>query len=59
MTETINTTPLERGTKKGAPIGMIAVSIILAVVLVFLVFMYFDQKNKMIEMDLWLWHLIL
>jgi hypothetical protein len=51
MTETINTTPLERGTKKGAPIGMIAVSIILAVVLVFLVFMYFDQKNKMIEME--------
>jgi cell division protein FtsB len=38
-------------TKKGAPIGMIALSIILTAALVFLVVMYFDQKNKMIEME--------
>jgi len=30
---------------------MIALSIILAVVLIFLVIMYFDQKNKMVEME--------
>jgi len=30
---------------------MIALSIILAVVLIFLVVMYFDQKNKMVEME--------
>ena len=30
---------------------MIATSIILAVALIFLVFMYFDQKNKMVEME--------
>ena len=30
---------------------MIAISIILAGALIFLVFMYFSQKNKMIEME--------
>jgi hypothetical protein len=38
-------------TRKSAPIGMIALSIILTLVLVFLVVMYFDQKNKMVEME--------
>ena len=37
--------------KKGVPVGMIALSIILTAALVFLVVMYFDQKNKMIEME--------
>jgi hypothetical protein len=37
--------------KRSAPIGMIALSIILTAALVFLVVMYFDQKNKMIEME--------
>jgi hypothetical protein len=37
--------------KKGVPIGMIALSIILAVALIFLVVMYFDQKNKMVVME--------
>jgi hypothetical protein len=37
--------------KKGAPVGMIALSIILTAALVFLVVMYFDQKSKMIEME--------
>jgi hypothetical protein len=37
--------------KKSVPIGMIAISIILAGALIFLVFMYFSQKNTMIEME--------
>jgi FlaG/FlaF family flagellin (archaellin) len=37
--------------KKGAPIGMIALSVILAGALIFLVVRYFDQKNKMREME--------
>ncbi|MGD0340810.1 MAG: hypothetical protein ABSA76_03765 [Bacteroidales bacterium] len=37
--------------KKGAPIGMIAISIILAGALIFLIVRYFDQKNKMQEME--------
>ena len=37
--------------KKGAPIGMIAISIILAGALIFLIARYFDQKNKMQEME--------
>jgi len=51
MTETgINTNKLQPE-KKSAPIGMIAVSIILAAVLIFLVVKYIDQKNRMIEME--------
>jgi hypothetical protein len=38
-------------TKRSAPVGMIALSIILTAALVFLVVQYFDQKNKMIEME--------
>jgi len=41
----------EQGNKRTTPIGMIALSIILAVALIFLVVMYFDQKNKMVEME--------
>ncbi len=37
--------------KKSAPIGMIALSVILAAALIFLVVMYFSQKNKMVEME--------
>lgn len=37
--------------KKGAPIGMIAITIILAAALIFLVVRYFDQKTKMQEME--------
>lgn len=37
--------------KGKAPIGMIATSIILGVLLVFLIFMYFDQRSKRIEME--------
>lgn len=51
MTEVTNTPPAPQDTKKSAPIAMIATSIILAAALIFLVIMYFDQKNKMIEME--------
>ena len=51
MTETNTITPSEPGTKKSFPVGMIAISIILAGALIFLVFLYFNQKNNMIEME--------
>jgi len=41
----------DQSINRNKPIGMIALSIILAVVLIFLVVMYFDQKNKMVEME--------
>lgn len=51
MAETGINSPGGQPTRKGAPIGMIALSIILAAALIFLVVMYFDQKNKMGEME--------
>jgi archaellum component FlaF (FlaF/FlaG flagellin family) len=51
MADTTNTNPSEQVTKRGAPFGMIATSIILAGALIFLVFMYYNQKNKMEEME--------
>lgn len=55
MTNNNNINPAEQGTKKSPPIGLIAISIILTGALVFLIFMYFDQKtkmgNKMVEME--------
>ena len=51
MTETTNNSNLNKAPDKKVPIGMIATSIILGVVLIFLVFMYFDQKSKMVEME--------
>jgi hypothetical protein len=45
-----------QGPGKSTPIGMIALSIILAVVLIFLVVMYFDQRHKMVEMETELTH---
>ena len=56
MTDTIGNEPNLRDHKKSAPIGMIALSIILAAVLIFIVVMYFDQKNKMVEMETALTH---
>ena len=43
--------PSPQGTKKSTPVGMIVTSIVLGVALVFLIFMYFEKKNKMIEME--------
>lgn len=51
MADTNNITPSNPETKKNVPIKMIATTIILAAVLIFLVFMYFDQKHKMVEME--------
>jgi Tfp pilus assembly protein PilN len=51
MTATENIQANTPSPKKGAPIGMIALSIILAGALIFLIARYFDQKNKMQEME--------
>lgn len=51
MTETGINSSIVQENKKRAPFGMIALSIILAGALIFLVVRYFDQKNKMIEME--------
>jgi len=51
MTDLNNITPSEEESKKNLPIKMIATSIILAAVLIFIVIMYFDQKHKMVEME--------
>jgi FlaG/FlaF family flagellin (archaellin) len=51
MTETNQTSSNNAGPKKGAPVAMIAITIILSAVLIFLVIMYFDQKSKMTEME--------
>lgn len=51
MSDTNNIIPTGHGEKKNSPVTMIAISIILAIVLIFLVVMYFDQKSKMVEME--------
>ena len=51
MTDTNTFTPVEQPKKKSAPIAMIFTTVILAAALIFLVVMYFDQKNKMIDME--------
>jgi len=56
MTDSTNITPSEQATKKSVPVGMIAISIILALALVFLIFMYFNKKTQMVEMETVLTH---
>jgi len=51
MTESNNTTPINQESKKNLPIGMIAITIILASALAFLVYSYFKQKDQMVEME--------
>jgi hypothetical protein len=51
MDNSINNTPEKPEIKKQIPVGMIVVSILLAIALVCLVFIYFDQKTKMVEME--------
>ena len=51
MTDTSTINPVEQPKKKSAPIAMIFTTVILAAALIFLVVMYFDQKNKMVEME--------
>jgi predicted nuclease with TOPRIM domain len=45
-----NYTGNESGKSK-TPVGMIAMSIILGLLLIFLIFMYFDQRHKRVEME--------
>ena len=47
---TINTINKEPG-KKGAPLFLIFITVVLALALAFLVYNYFGQKNRMIEME--------
>ena len=56
MTDTNNEAQKLQENKKSVPIGLIAVTIILAGVLIFLVIMYFDQRKKMIETETVLTH---
>ncbi|MGC1390492.1 MAG: hypothetical protein WA816_05600 [Bacteroidales bacterium] len=51
MTELNSSIPPVQGPKKSVPVGMIVTSIVLGIALVFLIYMYFDKKNKMIEME--------
>jgi Tfp pilus assembly protein PilN len=51
MADLNSSIPSPQGTKKSTPVGMIVTSIVLGVALVFLIFMYFEKKNKMIEME--------
>jgi hypothetical protein len=52
MTDSSNITPAEQANKKSTPVGMIAAAIILAGALIFLIFIYFGQKSRMIEMEM-------
>jgi len=51
MTDITNSSPKLPEQKKSAPVGLIAISLLLTAALIFIVVMYFDQKNKMIEME--------
>jgi hypothetical protein len=51
MTDLNSSIPPQQGTKKSTPVAMIVTSIVLGVALIFLIYMYFNKKNKMIEME--------
>jgi hypothetical protein len=51
MADLNSSIPTPPGKQKGAPLNMIVVAIILGVALIFLIYMYFDKKNKMVEME--------
>ena len=51
MADLNSSTPTVQGPKKITPIGLIVTSVILGVALIFLIYMYFEKKNKMIEME--------
>lgn len=51
MADLNSSIPPPQGTKKSTPVGMIVTSIILGVALISLIYMYFDKKSKMIEME--------
>ena len=51
MADLNSSIPNVQGTKKSNPVGMIVTSIILGLALIFLIYLYFDKKNKMVEME--------
>src|SRR5665647_779114 len=51
MSDSNNIIPAGQEKKKISPVTLIAVSIILGCILIFLVVMYFDQKSKMVEIE--------
>jgi len=51
MTESHNSKPLEKYSKKLSPSNMMAVTGVLVILLILLVFMYFSQNSKMVEME--------
>jgi Tfp pilus assembly protein PilN len=51
MADLNSTTPTVQGPKKSTHIGMIVTSVVLGIALIFLIYMYFEKKNKMIEME--------
>jgi Tfp pilus assembly protein PilN len=51
MADLNRSNPNLQGTKKNNPVGMIVTSIILGLALIFLIYLYFDKKNKMVEME--------
>ncbi len=56
MTDTNNEVQNLKENKKSVPVSLMAVTIILSGILIFLVIMYFDQKNKMVEIETVLTH---
>jgi hypothetical protein len=51
MAESLNSKPVGQINRKITPSNMMAISVILAALLTFLVILYFNQKSKMIEME--------
>ncbi len=51
MTDTNNNPAKIQEQKKGVPAAMIAMALILTAALIYLVVIYFNQKNKMVEME--------
>jgi hypothetical protein len=51
MADLNSSIPTPQGKQKGAPLNMVIVAIVLGVALIFLIYMYFDKKNKMVEME--------
>jgi len=52
MNEPENNSPVYETGPRRNPVAMIAVTIILSVLLIFIVVMYFDKRHKMVEMEM-------
>jgi hypothetical protein len=51
MADLNSSIPNVQGTKKNNPVALIVTSIILGLALIFLIYLYFDKKSKMVEME--------